>query len=148
MRISDELLAAVVPARARVGRRLARRADPLEAKLALARWIVTRSHGEEAARAAEAHFTRVVREGRAPEEIPEVDLPAGDPVHLPAALADWFGVSTSEARRWIAQGGVRVDGDVAESLDVPAGRARRRGRPGGEAPVRSGTILSVRNRLR
>ena len=37
--------------------------DPLEAKLALARFIVTRSHGEEAAREAEAHFTRVVREG-------------------------------------------------------------------------------------
>ena len=80
---------------------------------------MTRAHGEEAARDAEAHFTRVVREGRAPEEIPEADLPAGDPVHLPAALAEWFGVSTSEARRWIAQGGVRVDGDVAESLDVP-----------------------------
>ena len=41
--------------------------EPLEAKLALARWIVTRSHGEDAARAAEEHFTRVVREGRAPD---------------------------------------------------------------------------------
>ena len=41
--------------------------DPLEAKLALARFIVTRSHGEEAAREAEAHFTRVVREGQAPD---------------------------------------------------------------------------------
>ena len=38
--------------------------DPLEAKLALARFIVARSHGEEAARAAEEHFTRVVRRGR------------------------------------------------------------------------------------
>jgi tyrosyl-tRNA synthetase len=93
--------------------------DPLEAKLALARRIVTRAHGEEASRAAEAHFTRVVREGRAPDEIPVAELPAADPVHLPAALADWFGVSTSEARRWISQGGVRVDGDVADSLDVP-----------------------------
>ena len=45
--------------------------DPLEAKLALARWIVARSHGEEAARAAEEHFTRVVREGRAPDDVPE-----------------------------------------------------------------------------
>src|SRR5579871_6116333 len=44
---------------------------PMEAKLALARFIVARSHGEEAARAAEEHFTRVVREGRAPDEIPE-----------------------------------------------------------------------------
>src|SRR5436190_17356196 len=44
--------------------------DPLEAKLTLARYIVARSHGEEAARAAEAHFTRVVREGKAPDEVP------------------------------------------------------------------------------
>jgi tyrosyl-tRNA synthetase len=92
--------------------------DPLEAKLALARFIVGRAHGEAAARDAEAHFTRVVREGRAPEEVEEVALPDGDPVHLPAALAEWFGVSTSEARRLIAQGGVRVDGDVAAELDV------------------------------
>ena len=47
----------------------------MEAKLALARFIVTRSHGEEAAAEAEAHFTRVVREGKAPEEIPEAALP-------------------------------------------------------------------------
>jgi len=40
--------------------------DPLEAKLELARFIVTRSWGEEAATAAEAHFTRVVRQGEAP----------------------------------------------------------------------------------
>ncbi|MDH4103893.1 MAG: tyrosine--tRNA ligase, partial [Thermoleophilia bacterium] len=67
MRISDELLpewyrlvlqSDVDP----------RAGDPLEAKLALARWIVTRSHGEEAARAAEGHFTRVVREGQAPDD--------------------------------------------------------------------------------
>jgi tyrosyl-tRNA synthetase len=89
--------------------------DPLEAKLALARWIVARSHGGEAARAAEEHFTRVVREGRAPEEMPEHALPAGDPVHLPAVLADAFGMSTSDARRLITQGGVRLaDVPVAE----------------------------------
>ena len=41
--------------------------EPMEAKLALARAIVARSHGEDAAVAAEAHFTRVVREGQAPE---------------------------------------------------------------------------------
>src|SRR5215217_937116 len=57
--------------------------DPLEAKLALARFIVGRSHGDEAARQAEDHFTRVVREGQAPEEVPEAPLPDDDPVHLP-----------------------------------------------------------------
>ena len=117
MRISDDLLSDWY--RLVWERELASDADPLEAKLALARWIVTRSHGEEAAREAEAHFTRVVREGQAPEELSEMALPDGDPVHLPAALAAWFGVSTSEARRWIGQGGVRIDGAVAEALDVP-----------------------------
>jgi tyrosyl-tRNA synthetase len=95
--------------------------DPLEAKLALARFIVARSHGEEAAQGAEEHFTRVVREGQAPpeDEIPKVGLPAGDPVHLPAVLASAFGLTTSEARRLISQGGVRVNGEVATELDVP-----------------------------
>jgi len=100
--------------------------DPLEAKLALARFIVARSHGEEAAGVAEAHFTRVVREGQAPDDVPDAALPAGDPVHLPAVLANAFGLSTSEARRLIAQGGVKVDGEVVEELDVP--RAVLRGK--------------------
>ena len=94
--------------------------DPLEAKLALARFIVARSWGEEAAREAEAHFTRVVREGQAPEEVPEAPLPKGDPVHLPAVLVDNLGLgSTSEARRLISQGAVRVDGEVVTDVDVP-----------------------------
>jgi tyrosyl-tRNA synthetase len=97
-----------------------RKLDPMEAKLALARFIVGRSHGEEAATRAEAHFTRVVREGKAPEEVPEADVPAEDPVHLPALLVELFRVpSTSEARRLIAQGGVKLNGDVVSDLDVP-----------------------------
>jgi tyrosyl-tRNA synthetase len=93
--------------------------DPLEAKLELARFIVTRSHGEDAARAAEEHFTRVVREGRAPDDVPEVPLPNSDPVHLPALLVELGIPSTSEARRLIAQGGVRVDGEAITEVDVP-----------------------------
>jgi tyrosyl-tRNA synthetase len=93
--------------------------DPLESKLALARWIVKRAHGEEAARTAEEYFTRVVREGKAPAEVPEAELPAEDPVHLPALLATCFGFSTSEARRLISQGGVRIDARAVSDLDVP-----------------------------
>jgi len=93
--------------------------EPMDAKLELARFIVGRSHGPEAARDAEAHFTRVVREGGAPEDVPEVPLPDGDPVHLPALLAGAFGLSTSEARRLIGQGGVKLDGSVVSELDLP-----------------------------
>jgi tyrosyl-tRNA synthetase len=95
--------------------------EPMAAKLALARAIVARSHGDEAADAAEAHFTRVVREGRAPDDVPDAALPPGDPVHLPALLARAFGLSTSEARRLLAQGGVKVDGSVVTELDLPRG---------------------------
>jgi tyrosyl-tRNA synthetase len=93
--------------------------EPMEEKLALARGIVERYHDPEAAREAEEHFTRVVREGRAPEEIPSAPLPDGDPVHVPALLASCFGLSTSEARRMIGQGGVRIDGEPLSELDVP-----------------------------
>jgi tyrosyl-tRNA synthetase len=96
--------------------------EPMEAKLALARWMVARSHGEEAARAAEEHFARVVQRGEAPEDVPEHSLPGDDPVHLPALLADAFTLSTSEARRLIAQGGVKLDGDVVSELDLPRTR--------------------------
>jgi len=94
--------------------------DPMEAKLELARFVVTRSWGEEAATAAEQHFTRVVRRHEAPDDVPEIALPTGDPVHLPALLVASLGVaSTSEARRLIEQGGVKVNGDPALGLDLP-----------------------------
>ncbi|HEX3267420.1 MAG TPA: tyrosine--tRNA ligase [Gaiellaceae bacterium] len=118
MRLPDSLLPEWY--RLVVERELPEDADPLEAKLALARFVVERSHGEEAARQAEDHFTRVVREGQVPEEVPEAPLPEGDPVHLPAVLVEALGVgSTSEARRLISQGGVKVDGEVVSELDLP-----------------------------
>ena len=95
-------------------------ADPLEAKLELARFIVTRSHGEEAAKAAGEHFTRVVREGAAPDEVPEAVLAADGEVHLPALLVEHLGVaSTSEARRLISQGAVKLNGEPVNDLDLP-----------------------------
>jgi tyrosyl-tRNA synthetase len=94
--------------------------DPMDAKLELARFIVRRSWGDEAARAAEDHFTRVVRRHEAPDDVPEVALPDGDPVHLPGLLVERLGVpSTSEARRLIQQGGVKVNGEPADALDLP-----------------------------
>jgi tyrosyl-tRNA synthetase len=94
-------------------------ADPMEAKLALARYVVARSHGDEAARAAEEHFTRVVRRGEAPEEVEEAVLEGEDPLHLPAFLAAKLGESTSHWRRTIDQGGVKVDGTVLSGYDHP-----------------------------
>jgi tyrosyl-tRNA synthetase len=115
-------------------------ADPMAAKLALARFVVERSHGPDAADAAEAHFTRVVREGGAPEDVPEAALPPDDPVHLPRVLADTgLAPTTSEARRLIAQGAVRIDGEPTLELDIPRARLR-------DALVQAGTRRFVRLR--
>jgi len=58
-----------------------------------------------------------------PDEIPEFTFRAdGSAVHLPALLADAFAVSRSDARRTVAQGGVRLGDDPVADLDVPAER--------------------------
>ena len=85
----------------------------MEAKLALARWIVTPLARGRRRAAAEEHFTRVVREGGARGRAGR-DVPAtGTPCTCRPLLEEAFGLaSTSEARRLIAQGGVRLDGEV------------------------------------
>jgi tyrosyl-tRNA synthetase len=97
--------------------------EPMEAKLELARFIVRRAWGEEAALAAEERFTRVVREHEAPPDVEEAPLPEEDPIHLPALLVEAFGLpSTSEARRLIGQGAVKIDGRTVADLDLPRSR--------------------------
>jgi tyrosyl-tRNA synthetase len=101
--------------------------SPRDAKRALARALVARFHSPAAAEEAERAFDRVHREHRAPEEMPEVTLTVNGgedgAVHLPALLASAFGVSTSEARRALSQGGVKLDGEPLPGtpLDRPAG---------------------------
>jgi tyrosyl-tRNA synthetase len=97
--------------------------DPMEAKLDLARFIVRRSHGDEGVARAEQHFTRIVREGRAPADadIPEISVDGGD-VYLPELLKAQFGQSNSHWRRVIEQGGVRIDGEPLRELELPAER--------------------------
>jgi tyrosyl-tRNA synthetase len=99
--------------------------DPMEAKLELARFIVRRSHGEEGAERGEHHFTRVVREGRAPDDadIPEVGVD-GDDVYLPELLKGQFGQSNSHWRRVIEQGGVKIDGEPVHDLELSSERLR------------------------
>ena len=101
---------------------------PAEAKRALARRIIERFHDAEAARAAEAHFDTVHVAREVPEDIPEVSLRDADgvddgQVHLPALIAGAFEISTSEARRLLTQGAVRLDGQAldGERLDLPLG---------------------------
>jgi tyrosyl-tRNA synthetase len=99
--------------------------SPRDAKHALARALVARFHGPEAAAAAAGEFERVHVQRAAPEEIEELAVAAvNGTVHLPAAIAEGFGMSRSDARRMLAQGGVRLDGEplAGEDLDLPRER--------------------------
>jgi tyrosyl-tRNA synthetase len=95
----------------------------VEAKRALARRLVDRFHPEGAGTAAEERFDQVHKRGEVPDDIGALELPGadGEDVHLPGIIAGQFGVSTSEARRLIEQGGVKLDGERVSRLDVPAG---------------------------
>ena len=101
---------------------------PNEAKRELGRRIVARYHGEAAAGAAEEHFDRLFVRHEAPAEVEEVELGElaganGGAVHLPQLMADAFGISSSEARRLLKQGAVKLDGEAVapETLDLDAG---------------------------
>ncbi len=96
---------------------------PRDAKRALARVLVARFHDQAAAREAQQRFDRVHIRRQAPDEVPVVPWAAnGGVVHLPALIGRAFGVSSSEARRSLTGGGVRLDGRTvpAGTLDLPA----------------------------
>jgi len=100
-------------------------ASPRDAKRALARGITAIYHGEDGATAAEERFEALHVRHELPEEIEDFAFAAnGDAVHLPALLADAFGVSRSEARRLLGQAGVKLDGEALgdDALDLPAER--------------------------
>jgi tyrosyl-tRNA synthetase len=93
-----------------LGRELDGELAPREAKRALARELVGWLHSPEQAIEAERAFDRVFVQRGAPEEIEEFVFEAPDGVvHLPGLMSDAFGMSRSEARRLIDQGGVSLD---------------------------------------
>ena len=99
---------------------------PMDTKRALARELVTWLYSAEDAAAAERHFDRVHVEGGVPEQIEDAAFDSdGGRVHLPAVMAEQFGISRSQARRLIDEGGVSL-GEAqlaAGEHDVPSERA-------------------------
>jgi tyrosyl-tRNA synthetase len=96
-----------------------------DAKHALARRLVERFHSPAVADAAAEHFDRVFVQHALPEEIEDADFSATDGVvHVPALIADALGRTRSDARRMLAQGAVKLDGEPlgAEDLDLAPAR--------------------------
>ncbi len=98
--------------------------SPRDAKRAMALGLTERYHGAEAAAAAQERFDTLHVRRELPDEIEEFAFsPAnGELVHLPALLGEAFGLSRSEGRRLLGQGGVKLDGSPLDEsrLDVPA----------------------------
>ena len=102
-------------------------ATPRDAKRELASELVAWLHSPAQAAAAERDFDRVFVQRGAPEQIADAHVPLDGSglVHLPRAIAAAFGVSSSQARRLIDQGGVVLGGEPlrAGEYDVPPQRA-------------------------
>ncbi len=97
---------------------------PNEAKRELARRLVGRYHGESGAVAAEEHFNRLFVDHELPADLEEAAVAPyvgtdGGRIHMPQLMAGLFEMSSSEARRLIGQGGVKLDGETisADRLD-------------------------------
>lgn len=87
---------------------------PREAKAAIAEGITAFLHGADAGREARAAFDRQFRDKGLPDEIPELAWPEGEgdlPLQVLVAKSG-LASSSSDARRLIEQGAVRIDGAV------------------------------------
>jgi tyrosyl-tRNA synthetase len=103
--------------------------SPRDAKRALARELVGWLHSPEQALQAERRFDRVHVQHQTPEQVDEARVRVGEDgtVHLPEAIASAFGMSRSQARRLIEQGGVSLDDAVLGPAEHDVARERADG---------------------
>ena len=90
---------------------------PRDAKMNLAREIVSIFYSEEEAMAAEEAFVRLFQQKETPDEMPEYKMQAEATV-LDVLIETGLVSSKSEARRMIDQKGVRLDGETLERGDI------------------------------
>jgi tyrosyl-tRNA synthetase len=102
---------------------------PMGLKKQLASQMVARFYDENVAQRAKEEFERRFQKGLLPEEVPEFDWPDVASVGIPLVRAmkeSGLVKSTSDARRLITQGAVRVEGqrvsDVNHQVDPSVGR--------------------------
>lgn len=94
--------------------------NPRDIKMELAGELVARYHTERDAESARDAFIRRFSRGETPEDVPEFSLPAeaGNLLLSTALKAANLCGSTSEARRLIAQGAVRLNGERVGQIDA------------------------------
>jgi tyrosyl-tRNA synthetase len=102
------------------------RRNPRDVKFELAMEIVDRFHGQGQGKRERDAFVARFQRGELPQDIPERVLSSAAPgMSISWILRDVFEVSTSEARRLIQQGAVRIDGERVQDLDLQLERGTR-----------------------
>ena len=93
------------------------------AKIVLANEVTRLCRGDEAARAAEATASATFAGGGLGQNLPEFDLPAEGIGLVEALVGIGFAASRGEAKRLIAGGGARIDGEgiADEGFHIPGG---------------------------
>jgi tyrosyl-tRNA synthetase len=90
---------------------------PMEAKKSLGTELVTRFHGAAAAESARNYFEMRFQKKTTPTDIRQ-RFSAPEPIWICRLIVDQkFAKSTSDARRLIAQGAVRVNGQVIDDVN-------------------------------
>lgn len=91
---------------------------PRDAKMFLAKTIVRMYHGEEAAEKAEQHFVTVFQQGTLPDDIPVVEWRGAEKISVIDLIVELKMLSSkSEARRMIANRGVKINGEKVEDTN-------------------------------
>jgi tyrosyl-tRNA synthetase len=92
-------------------------ATPRDAKIRLAREIVTLYHGEKAGQAAQAHFEKTVVRKELPDEMPAYRLSdAESPTIGKLLVLVGWAASNREAQRLVEQGAIKLDGARIEDV--------------------------------
>jgi tyrosyl-tRNA synthetase len=127
LRVLDEREIAEIEAKVKSGG-----VNPKDAKKELARRVVETYYDAEAATAAETTFEKVHRDGGVPDEMPDL-LPSSNPIDVVSLIREaGFASSNTEARRFIQQGAVYVDGvritDIERAIAVKGGEILKVGK--------------------
>ena len=91
---------------------------PRDAKMSLAREIVSIYHSDQGAAQAEDAFKKVFQQKDIPDDMPDFSLQPGQTV-LDVLAAAGLVASKSDGRRMIEQNGVKLDGEILEKFDAP-----------------------------
>lgn len=96
-------------------------------KILLGEELVARFHGKKAAKAAQQHFVDRFKNCKLPTNLKEIEVPAENDCLRIGYILQRAGLvnTTSEARRMISQGAVRIDGERIEDirLAIPSGES-------------------------